>query len=294
MVTTFTLAADGTAHKVAEGDAMSAASAQLPAGAYTTFRTYHSNRILRLGQHLRRLEESAALMGQPDVQIDEAVARRALAAVIALMGYAESRFRLTYAPPALYASVEPFTPYPQALYEDGVWCVTVSLHRDNPHAKSTTFIASAADAYTALPKGVHEGLMIGDDGAVLEGLSSNFFAVVETRPSTLRPSTIAQEAQGSGGASLHTEESRALIGVTRSLVLEVAEAVIPVSTQAVKYDDLPRVRECFITSVSREIMPVVKIDQLVIGDGKPGPITRELMRRFHELVEREAMALKHG
>jgi branched-subunit amino acid aminotransferase/4-amino-4-deoxychorismate lyase len=79
-----------------------------------------------------------------------------------------------------------------------------------------------------------------------------------------------------------------LIGVTRSLVLEVAQGIIPISTRAVTYQELPQVSECFITSVSREIMPVVKIDQLVIGDGAPGSITRELMRRFRALVAREA------
>jgi branched-subunit amino acid aminotransferase/4-amino-4-deoxychorismate lyase len=74
-------------------------------------------------------------------------------------------------------------------------------------------------------------------------------------------------------------------------VLEVARDVIPITTEAVRYADLPRVSECFITSVSREIMPVVKIDQLVIGDGSPGPITRALMGRFRALVTREAIAV---
>jgi branched-chain amino acid aminotransferase len=87
---------------------------------------------------------------------------------------------------------------------------------------------------------------------------------------------------------LRTEESRALIGVTRSLVLEIARGILPVSTEAVAYRELASVRECFITSVSREILPVVKIDRLAIGDGHPGPITRDLIRRFRELVDREA------
>jgi branched-subunit amino acid aminotransferase/4-amino-4-deoxychorismate lyase len=56
----------------------------------------------------------------------------------------------------------------------------------------------------------------------------------------------------------------------------------------VTYGELQQARECFITSVSREILPVVKVDQLVIGDGAPGPITRELMWRFRALVQREA------
>lgn len=254
------------------------ASGQLPDGAYTTFRTYQGSRVLRLRQHVQRLEESVALLGNP-AHLDEAATRRAVAHALRATAYPESRFRLTFAPPMLFVSIEPFTPYPPSLYESGVWCVSVSLHRDNPHAKSTTFIASAADAYRALPAGAHEGLMIGEDGAVLEGLSSNFFAVM--------PSAAAPEAP----CVLRTEEARVLAGVTRALVLEVARQVLPVSTEAVAYSDLPRARECFITSVSREILPVVKVDQLTIGDGFPGPITRALMQRFRALVEREAEPL---
>lgn len=286
MVTTFELI-DGKPVRVAEHAGLSAASAALPEGAYTTFRTYAGNRVLRLAQHFRRLEESTALMGQHGA-IDDAVARRAIAGVIAQMGCTESRFRLTFAPPRLFITIESFTPYSAVMYEAGVRCVSVTLHRNNPHAKSTTFIASAADAYHALPADAHEGLMVAEDGSVLEGLSSNFFAILSPPPE--RQSKDGGWA-GGGGATLHTEEARVLMGVTRSLVLEVANDVLPISTEAVKYTDLPDVSECFITSVSREIMPVAKIDHLVIGDGAPGPITRELMRRFRELVAREAMPL---
>lgn len=275
MVITFE-ATIGGARRVSEHRSMRDASASLPDGAYTTFRTYSRTRVLRLGQHLRRLEDSAALMGLGAAPIDDRVARGAIGATLGPSPASESRFRLTYAPPRLFISVEPFAPYPEALYQVGVRCVTVPLHRDNPHAKSTTFIASAADAYAALPAGVHEGLMVAEDGCVLEGLSSNFFAIAP--------------APGLGVA-LRTEEARVLIGVTRSLVLEIAHGVLRLSTEAVRQGELAVVRECFITSVSREIMPVVEIDQRAIGDGRPGPITRELMARFRALVDREAEAV---
>lgn len=277
MVQTF----DNDGRLVAQHAGMADASAALEQGAYTTFRTYRRNHVLRLAQHLRRLEESLTLMtGLPAASIDDARVRRAVASVLTQTGYAETRFRLTYASSGVFISVEAFTPYVPALFEQGVRCSSVSLHRDNPHAKSTTFISSAAQAYKQLPAGVHEGLMLAQDGAVLEGLSSNFFAVT-TLP-------VSSEDIDGGVPVLRTEEARVLIGVTRSLVLEVAQGVLPVAPVAVRYGDLPRVNECFITSVSREIMPVVQIDERVIGEGVPGPITRELMRRFAELVAREA------
>ena len=281
MVHTF----DGDGRLITQHSSMAEASAALEQGAYTTFRTYDRNRVLRLGQHLRRLEESLSLMqgGLPARRIDDARARAAIAAALTQTGYVESRFRLTYAAAGLFISIESFSPYAAALYEAGVRCVTVSLHRDNPHAKSTTFISSAAQAYKQLPIGVHEGLMVAQDGAILEGLSSNFFAVT-TLP-------VSSEDADGGVPVLRTEEARVLLGVTRSLVLEVAAGVLPVTPVAVRAADLPRVTECFITSVSREILPVVQIDERVISDGVPGPITRELMRRFAALVARESEAI---
>ena len=262
---------------------MTAASATLPTGAYTTFRSYSGNRVLRLAQHFRRLEESAALMGQIG-RLQDDPTRAALAQILHTVRgenwpTSEARFRLTFAPPQLFIAIEPFQPYPQALYESGVRCVSVSLHRDNPHAKSTRFIASAAEAYKSLPDGVHEGLMVGADGAILEGLSSNFFAI--------------PLAHDNHPATLHTEEQRVLIGVTRTLVLEVAQRILPVSrTAATMYDLAQRqIGECFITSVSREIMPVVQIDAAQIGASTPGPITRQLMQGMATLIHDEAEPL---
>jgi len=277
MVTTFQLNPDAVMREMARHLTMGQASEELPEGAYTTFRTYQAKRVLRIDQHLHRLEESLALSQQHAPPINSHLARMAVGRIISMLHYPEARLRLTYAPSGLYISIEPFTPYPESLYDAGVWCATVSLHRDNPHAKSTTFITTAADAYGALPPNTHEGLMIAGDGAVLEGLSSNFFAV--------------KDAQASQGPALYTEDARVLAGVTRSLVLELAQGVLPVAKQAVTYAALTDLSECFITSVSREVMPVVKIDELQIGNGKPGPVTRSLRQKFQDLVEREAETL---
>ena len=273
--------AGSTLRLIEPHDTMQAASAQLPNGAYTTFRTYAGTRVLRLHQHIARLETSVALLGQTSTLDEAAVTgaiRDALQQARASAGWTapEARFRLTFAPPRLFISIEPFTPYPASLYDTGVNCATVRLRRSNPQAKSTRFIAPAALAYQTLPQGAHEGLMVAEDGralaaSVLEGLSSNFFAV--------------------SNGTLHTEEARVLLGVTRSLVLEVAAPVLPISTRAVTLNELPHVSECFITSVSREILPVVRIDDIVIGNGQPGPITQNLMARFADLIEREAISL---
>jgi len=165
--------------------------------------------------------------------------------------------------------VEPFVALPRALYDKGADCVTVRLRRANPRAKDTRFGATARAAYADLPPDVEEALMLDETGAILEGLSSNFFAVKNGR--------------------LRTEEKRVLAGVTRQVVLEVAARVLPVDRTAVALDH--ELNECFITSVSREVLPVVRIDGRPVGEGRPGPVTREIAREFEALVEREAEAL---
>jgi branched-subunit amino acid aminotransferase/4-amino-4-deoxychorismate lyase len=88
--------------------------------------------------------------------------------------------------------------------------------------------------------------------------------------------------------ALHTEDDRVLPGITRALVLEVVDAQIPVARRAVRLDELPRLREAFITSASREVLPVVRIDGRAVGEGGVGPRTRAIMRRFAALTHREA------
>lgn len=249
----------------ASGDSLVEASAGLPGGSYTTLRTYGGNGVVRLDRHVRRLIES--LPAGSAGHLEPTAVRSALAHALRATGYPESRARITFAPPRLFVTVEPFTPVDEELRRAGVTCVTVSGRRERPAAKDTRFLATAQVAYAALPAGAHEGLLVGDDGAILEGLSSNFFAVHQGR--------------------LRTEEARALHGVTRSMVLDLARDVLPRGDGPLHAAQLPEARECFITSVSREILPVVRIDAVKIGDGAPGAITRELIRRFQDAVARE-------
>jgi branched-chain amino acid aminotransferase len=263
-------AAPARLHLLGRHTSLAASSAELPDGAYTTLRTYGGRGVVRLDEHRRRLEDSAALQGRP-AAIDPAELRRAVRSALDAGGHPEARLRLTFSPPRLFVASEPFQPSPEIVYEQGVACTTVALHRDNPHAKDTRFIATAQGAYEALPAGVEEGLILGEDGAILEGLSSNFFGVVE--------------------GVLRTEEERALGGVTRSLVLEVAQGLLPVERRAVARDERPRLAEAFLTSVSREVLPVVRIDDRLVGDGRVGERTRGIRRGFADLVRREAEAL---
>jgi branched-chain amino acid aminotransferase len=260
----------GQAREQAAAATLSEASGHLPAGAYSTLRTYGGDGVLCFTDHVRRLEHSVAAQGQPG-RLDIVAARAGLRAAIQASGHAESRVRLTWAPPRLFATIEAFEPLPAAFYEQGVACVTVPVRRHNPRAKDTRFLETAAAAYGRLPPGCHEGLLVGEDGALLEGLSSNFFAI--------------------SAGILHTEDERALPGITRTLVLEAARGVLPIATAALRLFRLAEATEAFLTSTSRGVLPVVRIDDVKIGSGRPGRITAELRTRFEQIVERETEPL---
>jgi branched-chain amino acid aminotransferase len=258
MVETFVLA-EGAATPLRSAPDLATASGTLPAGAYTTLRTYGGDGVPFLDDHVRRLEESCALQGRP-AALDGQELRAGLAAVLRATRHPESRIRVTFAPPELFASIEPFEPLPEDVYKDGVSCVTVPLRREQPQSKDTRFLSSAQGAYRALPPGVHEGLLLGEDGALLEGLSSNVFAVVD--------------------GVLRTEEARVLHGTTRGLVLELARGVVPISFEPIRKADVGRAAEMFLTSVSREVLGVVRVDEVRIGRGKPGSLARDLRKRY--------------
>ncbi len=244
----------------------------LPEGAYTTFRTYQHTRAIRFQDHLNRLVDSAE-RSRIVVNIHLPELRDQLRVVIRCSRFAEARVRisldLTVNPGQIYVSLEPLHLLPPQAYDHGVKAISRVMHRDNPQAKLTTFIATAAGYRSQLPVDINEMLMIDPDGVMLEGLSSNFFGI--------------------RGGVLQTAETGVLPGITRSVVLDLARQLgISVLLQGVALADCPKLDECFISSASRGVLPVVQIDTCLIGSGKPGPVTQALMRAFGEWVEKAA------
>jgi branched-chain amino acid aminotransferase len=78
----------------------------------------------------------------------------------------------------------------------------------------------------------------------------------------------------------------ALYGITRGVVMDLArEAGIPVSEPDLTRYDIFNADECFLTGTGAELIPVTKVDGRVIGTGKPGPVTRDLVKKYHALTE---------
>ncbi len=249
------------------------ASASLPGGAYTTLRTYGGRRALRLADHFRRLEETAQLAGYPS-RLDDLALRAALRQVTLFAPPGGNvRLRLTLDLEQnvgdVYISAETLHVPPAEAYQRGVKVVTCDLHRQLPQAKLTRFIARAAPVRQALPQGANEAIMADEQGFLLEGLSSNFFAVLE--------------------GAIYTAGEGVLSGITRSLALEsIHQAGFPLHLSPVKVADLPALQEAFITSSSRGVLPVVQIDQVMVGAGQPGQITQQLMAAYKACIRQQA------
>lgn len=250
-------------------------SKQLPAGVYTTFRTYGKYRVLRLSDHFRRIDQSAILQ-KSLVTVDEGTLRANLNQALSVYPADEMRVRLTLdltsQPGDVYFSVEALkTPTPRD-YQDGVRVITRRLQRSNPKSKATNFINTAGDIRGKLPTGVHEVLMTGRDACILEGLSSNFFAIAN--------------------GEIWTAEEGVLNGITRSIVLEIIRRLkIPFHMQGLLVQDLTGIQEAFLTSTSRGVLPISQIDGHPLTEKIPGPLTSVLATEFQKDIESQLEAI---
>jgi branched-chain amino acid aminotransferase len=166
--------------------------------------------------------------------------------------------------PRLLVFADPFTGYPSSHYEDGITAVTTRDARYRPAAKTINYIPAIVAFRYAKAQGADEALYINEADHVLEATRSNLFAFI--------------------GDTLVTPEAGILHGVTRGVVLKLAGDLFPVEVRDIELNELLAADEAFITSTSKEIMPLVKIDGAIIGDGRPGARTQELMRAFGQYV----------
>jgi branched-chain amino acid aminotransferase len=174
-----------------------------------------------------------------------------------------------------YISIEPLKLLPREVYENGVRVETTDIQRGNPRAKSTAFISASDEERKHLAQaGIFEALLV-KNGKILEGMTSNFFYVVVGRDAI--PPYVG------------TARNDILLGITRTMVIRAARGRgVEVRYAPLRLDQLPAVKEAFITSSSRGVVPVVQIDGIRIGEGSPGNITMLLMSAYDEYVLKHA------
>jgi len=245
------------------------ASRMIPAGAYTTLRTYGKTSALYLDEHFDRLEGSASLAGYP-LLLNRDLLRRQIRAALNYFPGTEARVRLTFpfgqGADLLYIMLDALTVPGTALRENGAAVMSETMQRTNPLAKLSSFITESDRVRQFLKDGFEEVIMVDSQKKILEGLTSNFFAVID--------------------GVIFTAEDGALSGITRQLVLAVAaDAKILIRLQPADLSNQSSFDEAFITSSSRGVLPVTKINQQFLGSGKPGPLTRKLMQLYDQRVQ---------
>jgi branched-chain amino acid aminotransferase len=233
--------------------------------AYTTLRTFNKFYVYRLKEHFERLEESARLMGI-NSRLNEDALRIVLNHIlVACPDRSDYRIRIYFMFNEPYGTVyiqihELSTPTKED-YENGVKCITCTLQRDDPKAKLTRFMKKADQIRSELQADILEAIMKTDNGEILEGISSNFYVVINS--------------------VVYTAEHGVLGGIVRGLILDIMEKEdILYELESVNYDQLNQFEEAFITSSGRGVVPVSEIDGIKIGNGKPGPITKAIMQGY--------------
>ncbi len=254
-------------------------------GVYEVMRTYRQRPFL-YEPHMRRLRASADRIALPLPTTDDEIRERITSTIAAaqLPGEAYIRLLVTrgvgeigYDPancpaPTIVIIVKPHVELPQAAYADGVKIALVSVVRNhpdsvNPLIKSNNLLNNALAIQEALTRGAAEALMKNHRGELAECAMSNIFLVkdgaVRTPPTT---------------AGL-------LAGVTRAFVLELAAKTgIRAFEETLREEDAAAADEMFFTSTTREIVPVVRLDDRVVGSGRPGPVTQRLRAAFAEAL----------
>jgi len=163
--------------------------------------------------------------------------------------------------------------YPPELYEQGMAIITVPTVRNlhsalNPAIKSLNYLNNILAKIEANNAGCEEAILLNSEGFVAECTGDNLFI--------LREGQLLTPPLSAG----------ALYGITRRVVMELAvESGIVVGEPNLTRYDVFNAEECFLTGTAAEILPVVKVDGRIIGDGKPGPITTRLVSQYHALTK---------
>lgn len=259
-------------------------------GVYETLRTYNGQPFL-FDRHMRRLRTSAGMLvlGIPlsDPEIDARFRETMRAAGLGNSRQREAYIRilitrgigeLTYDPaacptPSIVVIVKPHVDPPREWLERGVKVSLVGIVRNhpgsvNPLIKSNNLLNNALAMQEAFRHGAVEGVMRNYRGELAECTQSNLFVVKD------------------GAALTPPIDAGLLPGITRAFLFEVGAAIgIPVREQVLRDEDLLGADEAFFTSTTRELVPIVSVDDRQVGAGKPGPVTYALLEGFRKKAQ---------
>lgn len=253
-------------------------------GVFEGMRSY-GGKVFRLEQHLERLWASAkAIWLQMPISQEEMA--KAVNDTLAANGIKDGYIRLVVtrgagalgldpnkcSDPQVIVIADHIQLYPKEMYQNGLEIITASTIRNHsaalsPRIKSLNYLNNIMAKIEGLQAGCVEALMLNAKGEVAECTGDNIFIV---RKGVIQTPPI---------------DAGILEGITREAVIDIAaEMKVPLQQIALTRHDIFIADECFLTGSAAEIIPVVKLDSRVIGDGKPGPLTKKLTERFAALT----------
>lgn len=254
-------------------------------GVYEVIRSY-GGKLFRLNDHLERLKRSMEAIHLPPASTREDV-RDIITSAYQQSGYPEAKVYLQVtrgaAPrdhqfpqevrPTVVITVRRLAPLPSEVREHGVAVITVpDIRWGRCDIKSVNLLPNVLSRQTAQEKGAFEALFV-RGGSVMEGAGSNLFQV------------------GQGKIATPPKGSLILSGITRDVVIEIAkEAGMEVEERSLPLESLMKAEEVFLTGTTIEIISVVAVDGVAIGEGRPGKVARGLFQRYRDLVAQELLA----
>jgi branched-chain amino acid aminotransferase len=247
---------------------------------------FYNGRIFRLEQHIRRLYDSAKSI-LLNIPITAEEMTRATCETVRANKLQDGYIRLVITRGVGPMGLSPFkcpkasvviiatsiSLYPKEAYETGLAMATCATRRPShdvlsPLVKSLNYLNNVMAKVEAIQAGAEEGLMLNDKGLVAECTGDNIFVI--------RNGTISTPPLTAG----------ALDGVTRRVVFDICgDLKIPIREIDLSRHEIYTADECFLTGTAAEVIAAVKLDQRVIGDGKPGPVTQRVIARFRELTQ---------
>ena len=244
---------------------------------------YYSGVSFRMEEHLIRLRNSLQdvrigysgvdILPEVFIHLLEANDLAGKDAVVYLQISRGSHFRVHHFPviaePTVYAFAFPFPSFTRML-EEGIRAVTAEdIRWLRCDIKSVALLPNTMLYQQAVEQGAGECILI-RDAKVTEATHSSVLGVMK------------------GVLVTHPMSRLILPGITRNVVLEICrETGIPFREEAIKAEELYALDELMVTGTGSEVMPVIQVDDRIIGDGKPGPLTRFLQHQFFEKVKAE-------
>lgn len=238
----------------------------------------YNGRLFLPDFHFQRFHNSAKAVGLKIPLSDEAIKKiilqllaknklkEATAKIFLTGGESPDGLSFNLKTPTFFIIVSPAPAYPKSLFEKGAKLITHNHQREKAVAKTSNYLTLLSLKKQKEKSGALE-ILYTSNGLILEGATSNFFLIKNK--------------------VLITAKNNVLLGTRRRLILQLAKNKFKVEERPVKISELKNCDEAFICSTTRNIVPIVKIDNLKIGNGRVGPVTKELMELIQKKIKKD-------